>query len=172
MENVINYIDIEFDKLTRSIENIVTGDVFDTELVLLNSKNKNEIRKYDWLFDWHSQLDLIDREVYKLTIIGNPNVIQGLVSFSDRGDHIYINLIESSEFKRGKNKIYFGVPGNLVAFVCKVSFEKGYDGFVAFDAKTNLIKHYQETISATHFKGTRMFIKPDSALKLVNQYFK
>jgi hypothetical protein len=171
MNNDLNYIDIEIDKLTRSIENAVSGDIFDTELILLSSIDKKQIKKSHWLFDWHSQLELNDRQVYKLVIKGNLDIIQGLLCLSNRGDHIYMNLIESAKFNRGKDKIYLGVPGNLVAFTCKLSFEKGYDGFIAFDAKTALIKHYEETIYATHFKGTRMFIDTMSAMKLVNQYF-
>ena len=71
-----------------------------------------------------------------------------------------------------KDKIYFGVPGNLVAYACKVSLEKGYQGFLAFDAKTALIKHYQESLYATHFRGLRMFIETEAALRLISQYFK
>jgi hypothetical protein len=171
MNDDLNYIDVEIDKLTRSIENAVTGDVFDTELILLNYNDKKQIKKSHWLFDWNNQLELNDRQVYKLVIKGNPDIIQGLLCLSDRGDHIYMNLIESAKFNRGKDKIYLGVPGNLVAFTCKLSFEKGYVGFIAFDAKSALIKHYEETIFATHFKGTRMFIETKSAMKLVNQYF-
>lgn len=83
-----------------------------------------------------------------------------------------MHLIESSKFNKGKGKIYLGVLGNLVAFACKVSAEKGYQGFLAFDAKTALIKHYEETLGATHFRGLRMFIETTSALKLISQYFK
>jgi len=39
--------------------------------------------------------------------------------------------------------------------------------YVAFDAKTALIKHYQETLYATHFKGTKMFIETSAALHLI-----
>ena len=88
----------------------------------------------------------MDRETYKLVINDNPKIIQGLISLSDIGDHIYMHLIESAKFNKGKQKIYTGVPGNLVAFACKRSFDLGYDGFLAFDAKTVLIKHYQETL--------------------------
>jgi hypothetical protein len=83
-----------------------------------------------------------------------------------------MHLVESSKFNLGKNKIYLGVPGNLVAYACKVSFDKGYDGYVAFDSKTVLIEHYQKTLGATHFKERRMFIDTISAGKLVSQYFK
>ena len=102
----------------------------------------------------------------------NPNIIQELISLSDQGDHIYMHLIESAKFNKGKNKLYTGVPGNLVAFACKHSFLKGYDGYLAFDAKTILIKHYQETLFATHFKGTKMMIETPAANRLINQYFK
>lgn len=165
-------IDIEIDKLANSIENIVSGDIFDTEVLELFSKDVKQINKIDWQFKWPQQLKLRDRETYKLVIKNNPKVIQGLISLSDRGDHIYMNLIESAKFNKGKTKIYTGVPGNLVAFACKLSFEKGYEGYIGFDAKTALVKHYQETLFATHFKGTKMMIETPAAHRLIIQYFK
>lgn len=83
-----------------------------------------------------------------------------------------MHLIESAKFNKGKHKIYAGVPGNLVAFACQMSFDNGYEGFLAFDAKTSLIRHYQETLHVTHYKGTKMFIETPAALRLINQYFK
>jgi len=83
-----------------------------------------------------------------------------------------MHLIESAKFNKSQNKVYLGVPGNLVAFACKVSVEMGYEGFIAFDAKTALIKHYQDTLHATHFRGLRMFIETNAALRLIKQYFK
>ena len=166
------YIDIEIDKLTNSIENVISGDIFDTEVIELSLKDNKEIKKAEWLFDWNKQLKLTDRETYKLTIKSNPKIIQGLISLSDNKDHIYMHLIESSKFNKGKNKIYAGVPGNLVAFACQMAFEKGYEGYLAFDAKTSLIKHYQETLYASQFRGTKMFIETPAALRLINRYFK
>lgn len=165
------YIDVEIDKLTKSIENVVSGDIFDTEVVQLTTKDAKQIKKIEWLFDWSKQLKLTDRETYKLIIPNNPNIIQGLISLSERNDHIYMHLIESAKFNKGKNKIYAGVPGNLVAFACQMSFNKGYEGFLAFDAKSALINHYQETLHATHFRGTKMFIETPAVLRLINQYF-
>ena len=165
-------VDIEIDKLTNSIENIVSGDIFDTEVFQLFIKDVKQINKLDWQFEWQEQLKFKNRETYKLIIKNNPKVIQGLISLSDRGDHIYMNLIESAKFNKGKAKMYMGVPGNLVAFACKLSFEKGYEGYIGFDAKTALIKHYQETLFATHFKGTKMMIETPAAHRLIIQYFK
>ncbi len=121
------YIDIEIDKLTNSIENVVSGDIFDTELIRIIIKDSKQIKKSVWLFDWTKQLKFTDRETYKLVISNNPTIIQGLISLSDRNDHIYMHLIESSKFNKGKSKIYAGVPGNLVAFACQRAFDKGYD---------------------------------------------
>ena len=59
-----------------------------------------------------------------------------------------------------------------MAFACKVSFQKGYDGFVAFTAKTNLIKHYEETLGAYHFKNQRMILDTKASEILVTKYFK
>ena len=140
--------DIEIDKLTRSIENAVTGDSFKTEVVELTLTDIRKLKRTDWLFDWKAEAKNVDRKVYKLVIIDNPNIVQGLIGLQDRGDHVFMSLIESAIFNRGNKKVYLGVPGNLVAFACKVSVEKGYQGFVAFDAKTALIKHYKETLYA------------------------
>lgn len=63
------------------------------------------------------------------------------------------------------------MPGNLVAYACKVSVDKGYEGFLAFDAKSALIKHYQESLYATHFRGLRMFIETSAALRLILPIF-
>jgi len=164
-------VDIEIDKLTNSIENTVSGDVFDTDIFQLLPADIKLIKSVDWQFNWRDQFKLTDRETYKLVIKDNPKIIQGLLSISDQRDHIYMHLIESAKFNKGKNKIYTGVPGNLVAFACKVSFDKGYDGYLAFDAKTILIKHYQETLYATHFKGTKMMIETPAAIRLINKYF-
>jgi hypothetical protein len=165
-------LDFEIDKLTNSIENVSTGEVFDTVVVLLESRDLGLIRKSEWQFDWGKELKDKTKDVYKLTTVNNPTIIQGLLSIEDKEDHVFMHLIESSKFNKGKDKVYFGVPGNLVAYACKVSFDKGYQGFLAFDAKTALIKHYQETLHATHFRGLRMFIETTAAFRLISQYFK
>jgi hypothetical protein len=83
-----------------------------------------------------------------------------------------MNLLESAPFNMGKDKLYEGVPGNLVAYACKVSFRHGHDGFVAFTAKTQLIEHYEKTLGAYHFGGHKMIIPTEAAKKLVDRYFK
>jgi hypothetical protein len=165
-------LDFLIDKLTNSIENTSTGEVFDTEIVRLTIADVKQIKKGDWQFDWTKELKDKTKEVYKLTTANNPTIIQGLLSIEDNQDHIFMHLIESAKFNKGRNKVYFGVPGNLVAYACKISIDKGFEGFLAFDAKSALIKHYQESLHATHFRGLRMFIETSAALRLISQYFK
>lgn len=164
--------DFIVDKLTNSIENTITNEVFDTEIKRLLLNDIKLLKKSDWRFDWRKELKDDSKEIYKLTTVNNPTIIQGLLSIEDKNDHIFMHLIESSKFNIGTNKVYFGVPGNLVAFACKVSMDKKFGGFVAFDAKTVLIKHYQETLFATHFRGLRMFIETKASIKLIDRYFK
>jgi hypothetical protein len=81
-------------------------------------------------------------------------------------------LLESAPFNIGRRKLYEGVPGNLVAFACKLSFQRGGDGFVAFESKTNLIDHYIQALGAYNFAGQLMIIDPIAAKTLVDKYFK
>jgi hypothetical protein len=164
--------DFKVDKITKSIENATTGETFDTEITRLTAKESKLVLKASWQFDWKKELKDTSKEVYKLSTVNNPNIIHGLLSMQDNGDHVFMHLVESAKFNKGKNKVYLGVPGNLVAFACKQSIEKGYDGYVAFDSKTALIEHYKKTLGATHLGGQRMYIDDKAALKLIEQYFK
>ena len=166
-------LDFEIDALTNSIQNTVSGDSFETLVLNLEINDLKQVtKKNGWSFNWKIELNDNAKEVYKLTIINNSNIIQGLLSLTIESDHVFMNLVESAPFNIGKNKLYQGVPGNLVAHACKVSFQKGFDGFVAFDAKTKLIRHYEKTLGAYHFREQRMIIPTESAQILVNKYFK
>lgn len=165
----LNFI---IDKLTNSIENVQSGDSFPTEISLLtNAELKNITKKNGWGFNWGTEFRYAQRDVYKLTITNNPNIIQGIISLEVKTDHVYMHLIESAPFNIGKYKTYLGVPGNLVAFACKLSFQRGGEGYLSFVAKTRLIDHYIETLGAIHFGGHLMMINTESALKLINKYF-
>jgi hypothetical protein len=161
------------DSLTNSIKNTISGDSFETDVSRFTKLDtKQATKKKGWDFNWSIELSDMRKEVYKLTIVNNPSIIQGLISISYEADHIFMNLVESAPFNIGRNKLYEGVPGNLVAYACKLSFQRNFDGFVAFTAKTKLIKHYEETLGAYHFGGHRMIITTKPAKLLVEKYFK
>jgi hypothetical protein len=166
------YIDIKIDKLTRSIENSLTSETFETEISIINLENIKLIKKTHWIFDWKAEIVDSAKEVYKLTTINNPTIIHGLISLTDKGDHIFMNLIENAKFNKGSGKLYRGVAGNLVAFACKLSFDNNYDGIVSFIPKTQLIEHYKNTLGAKLFGKNMMYIDTKEAMILVNNYFK
>ena len=83
-----------------------------------------------------------------------------------------MHLVESAPFNKGKTKIYSGVPGNLVAFACRLSFQRGFEGNVSFISKTKLVDHYIKTLGTIHYGGGLMIIVTRAALKLIDKYFK
>jgi len=166
-------LDFEVDQLTNSIQNVVTGDSFSTDVTLITSAELRAVtKKNGWQFDWKLEFKYPERDIYKLTIVNNQAVIQGLLSLEIKSDHVYMHLVESAPFNKGRTKIYSGVPGNLVAFACRLSFQRGHEGNVAFISKTQLIDHYIQSLGATHIGGRLMIIETTAALKLIDKYFK
>ncbi|MDI9312668.1 MAG: hypothetical protein QM535_20835 [Limnohabitans sp.] len=166
-------LDFIVDKLTNSIQNTISGDGFATEVLRLTKADLKQVTlKKGWNFNWKVELADNTKDVFKLTIPNNPNIIQGLLSLTLEPDHVYIHLLENASFNIGQNKLYEGVAGNLVAHACKVSFQQGFDGFVGFTAKTKLIDHYQKTLGAITLGGHRMIIPTQSAQILIDKYFK
>jgi hypothetical protein len=166
-------LDFIVDRLTNSIQNTISGDSFPTEVLRLRKEDLKQVTKRNgWNFNWKQELADNSRDVFKLTITNNPNIIQGLLSISLEHDHVYMHLLENAPFNIGQNKLYEGVAGNLVAHACKVSFQQGFNGFISFTSKTKLIGHYEKTLGAYTLGGHRMIIPTDSAQKLVDKYFK
>lgn len=163
-------IDIEIDKLTNSIEEVATGKTIATHVGRVLPEDRL-IRDKDWRFDWLSELKEPGREVYALTADPHPGIPQGLISIEDKGDHVFMQLLESARFNQGKGKLFLGVPPNLVAHACRISFKRGYGGVVAFVARTKLRQHYIDTLGAQVLRGDRLHIGTERATELVQRYF-
>jgi hypothetical protein len=103
MKRTLQYFDIEIDKLTNSIENVITGDRFQTDISLIDKDDLKLIsKKNGWLFNWKNEYKEADRDIYKLTTVGNSDVIQRLISITEKEDHVYMHLIESAPFNLGR----------------------------------------------------------------------
>ncbi|MDR1887545.1 MAG: hypothetical protein LBQ70_06475 [Prevotellaceae bacterium] len=164
--------DFEIDILTHSIEDVATGESFPTlVLPLVKADLKQASKKDGWKFNWKTELNNPEKQVFKLVIERRAAVIQGLVSLAIDTGYVEMHLLEIAPFNFGSNKVYRGVAGNLVAYVCKVSFEQGFDGYIGFTAKTKLMEHYRQTLGAVHIGGHRMSVRTDEAKILVNKYF-
>lgn len=158
--------------LKGSIKNTFTGEVFETEITSFKIPDLKKLAKADWQFDWTKEATDKNKRVVKLITTDNPDVVHGLLSIGDNIDHVLMSLIESAWFNKGKGKLYKGVPGNLIAYACKLSFELGYDGYVMFYAKSGLIRHYEETLGARHIGGLRMILDTKAATKLIAKFLK
>jgi hypothetical protein len=166
-------LDFVIDKLTNSILNTISRDSFSTDVLRMTIGDLKQVtKKNGWNFNWKTELHDDKKDVYKLTIANNPEIIQGLLSVTIESDHVYMHLLESAPFNIGQNKLYEGVAGNLVAHACKISFQNGHDGFVSFTAKTKLISHYEKTLGAYTLGGQRMVLPTDASRFLVEKYFK
>ena len=169
-----NKQDFVIDKITNSIEEIGTGQSFETDMVpILADEIKNVHKKDGWFFNWKIEFKKPGHQVYKLILQGDKQ-IQGLISIEPNSEEFYIelHLIEISPHNYSKNKKFYGVAGNMVAFACKMSFDLGFDGFVAFTAKTSLVDHYIKRLGAqVIFSHNRMAIFTASAKNLVNSYY-
>ena len=162
----------KIDKFTQSLEDTLTGNTLQTEVLPLDKVELKFItKKFGWKFNWKSEFAAPEKQIYKLVIQQQPDVIQGLISFEKKNDHIFISLIETAPHNFGKTKKYFGVAGNLVAFGCKLSFENGFEGYIAFESKTKLIGHYEKTLGAKLLFGQHMELDTNASIKLINHYF-
>ncbi len=118
-------------------------------------------------FDWSKERKWT---VYKLTLEGDA-VIQGLVAIEDiiRESRIHIHLIENALSNRSKDKIYDYVAGCLLAFLCKLAFDKDYKGFVSLHSKSEIVDLYKNKYYFLEM-GQNLFIDTERAAFLVSKY--
>ena len=65
-----------------------------------------------------------------------------------------------------------GIAGSLMAFVSKLSVASGFDGYLSFEAKTELISHYETAFGARRIgRSQRMVIDEFAAKRLIAEYF-
>ena len=136
--------------------------------------SKNEFKK--WLFDW-SKTEKKGYKILALYVEGD-NRSQGAISIRENPQNmsIEIDIVESAPFnssynKKVKDKEYNEVGICLFTEVCKRSFENGYDGYVEFIAKSNLVKYYMDNMRAISIDTQRMYINSSGAKWLMEKYY-
>lgn len=86
-----------------------------------------------------------------------------------------MNDIETEPQSVGSKGKYQNVAGCLIAYACRLSFEKGkgnYIGFLVFDSKTKLFNLYKNRYGAITTMGQRMCIEPMQGKRLITKYLK
>ena len=90
--------------------------------------------------------------IYKLQIEGEDGILgaMGLVDWPEE-KRIEIKLLASSVENVGKQKLYDGIAGCLIAFACRLAVAKyGAEACVSLVPKTELIKHYMQKYHMQH----------------------
>jgi len=148
--------------------NTETGEKYDGLIEQIQREELHALKDHpDFGFDWSTEKD---KEGYKIQLF-NEQEILGLISFLDIPSEfrLHINLIESSNLHKGKAKKIAGIPGCLIAFVCKKAFLSGYDGFVSLTPKSELVEHYQVEYGFIQV-GKQMAVFGQSAKLLITKY--
>ena len=83
-----------------------------------------------------------------------------------------VEIAETAPHNYGHKGIYAGVGAHLFAIACQVSFDAGYDGFVAFTSKSDLVEYYKEKLNAGVFRGRQMYIDEEAARILLDKYMR
>jgi hypothetical protein len=109
-------------------------------------------------------------EVLKIRTKDSDEIL-GLMSLIDFSVEMWIkiNLLQTSADNVGHNKKYERIAGCLIAFACKQSFIRGYDGTVALEPKTELAKHYIEKYGM-QIGGKHLFTELANSERLVREY--
>ncbi|WEK36682.1 MAG: hypothetical protein P0Y53_04135 [Candidatus Pseudobacter hemicellulosilyticus] len=152
------------------IEEVASGQLIEVIIEKVSVADYAIIRKnLRFGFDWNQFLGEV---VYKLVPAGT-NDMAGLMALTDHPQEglrfIEVKLIESAKENIGAGKKYDRVPGILLAFACRESFKKGYNGTLFLIPKTSLIPLYRQKYGFLA-AGRGLYLEQAQALKLMNNY--
>lgn len=154
---------------------ITTG--FSIPAADISPATASQMQKYEkWNFNW-SDPDLDDCSVYALYVKGSKQT-QGLIACREYKDknqtqgYIEVALAEANPKNVGIDGRYKGVGAHLFSIASRLSFDLGYDGYVTFVSKTDLVQHYIDELQAEVLFGSNMQLGTDASRRLVNIYNK
>ena len=100
-------LDFEIDELKNLLRNVISGDIFQTDITRIKILDFKAItKKKGWLFDWKLELQYPERDVYKLTIVNNQSIIQGSSLTKDEEKKLseFIQLSKLKNMKTASEK--------------------------------------------------------------------
>lgn len=152
---------IEMYYFTACVLHKDSGEAYSASIIPLQKSDIKRLGPQNgWSpFNWDRELKDRSRKVFILLVNGDER-IHGVISYEVLEGYVYIHLIESAPWN-------IGVGPLLVAIACKKSFELGFEGYVCFLSKSNLVEHYNKSLNAFQIGGLRMAIKTNDAKKLL-----
>jgi hypothetical protein len=151
------------------ITEVITGNKKRVEITTLRKDDIKRLTKSRYFFDW-SKVDK-DVLIFKLSEIDSEEIL-GAIAISKFPDEFRyeIKLLAVSRENVGSKKIYEGIAGCLVAYVCKECLiESGELACVSLVPKTRLKPHYI-TKYGMEDAGWQIFLADSALLKLINDY--
>ena len=127
-------------------------------------------QKHGWDFDW-KEPQLNGYDVYEIWLEGETEP-QGRIAFRPEGGVSVAKLIEVFRVNRGRHGKHKNVGSHLFAIAALISFQAGFDGWIAFESKTSVMKHYED-LGAKHVQGPadrKMYFDTPVAAYLVRNY--
>ena len=132
----------------------------------------------DWEFDWTAPAR--NGFTVRALKVDGDNRIQGMIAFKpDPANYaVVIDIVESAPFNNPHNKLnkgkeYDKIGVHLFAEAVKESYKQGFNGFVYFQAKTNLVEYYERELDAVMInpRNRIMAITEKVAKEKYGQYF-
>lgn len=173
-------IEIIIDEITPCLKDNMNDTYVDTDyekIEHISSMIASQMKKYEkWKFDW-SNADLNDCSIYALYVKGSKQT-QGLIACREYKDqnqtkgYIEVVLAEANPQNVGKNGRYKGIGAHLFSIASRLSFDLGYDGYVTFVSKTDLVQHYINELQAEVLFGSNMQLGTEASRRLVGIYDK
>lgn len=167
---------IEIDELTPCLRRLSDNKIISTTVFDI-SPTKKDFK--GWEFDWTKP----PQQGFSVRAIkaDGDDRIQGMVALkpNHRSHAVEIDIVEAAPFNNPHNKLfvekeYSGVGGHLFAEAVRESFNQGFDGYVYFIAKSDLVEHYEKELGAVMMNPRLriMAIEEGSARRLYERYYK
>lgn len=175
LENRGNSSKIEIDELTPCLRRLSDNAIINTTVSDITPTKKDF---KDWEFDW----TLPKKNGFTIRAIkaNGDDRIQGLIALQPdpRNIAVRVDIVEAAPFNNPHNPLYVnkeysGVGGHLFAEAVRESYKQGFGGFVYFQAKSDLVEHYQNELGAVlvNPRLRMMAIEGEAAKKLYDHYY-
>ncbi|PUZ26649.1 hypothetical protein GA0116948_102182 [Chitinophaga costaii] len=163
------------------LHNVKTDEKHQAVIEKVVEEDFKHIKKNKARFDSFNWNKFKGQEVYKLRLADSQDIL-GLMCLIDYPPEngmkaLEINLLEVSSENRGQGKKWSGIAGCLIAFACRESFKRGYEGWVFLIPKSELVEHYTKAygfihvpLTTTHRPAGFMELETASARALIKRY--
>lgn len=140
--------------------------------IILADKVKMPLKKDGWNFNWRQVIKNDNTTTFILRLAEPPQTVEGVLQLRIEDEMLIMDLIEIAPHNIGQKKRYENVAGCLISYACRESFkiEGSYKGFLSFVSKTDLINWYSKKYGGTQAIGQKMYIDPETGLKLIEEY--